>query len=641
MSTLPVHSPLVKNASHALPANEITDISNVSEQTSTTCTPILPSPTTSPEHISSPPSVAPTNAPSNSPKDQQASTDMLPASLHSALVNSRDRMFALRLEHDITCFLDSTHDSIELKPMNSYYRLLSHQVSDYYQLGHIVSPNGATVILFKTSKTKPSNVKRIQGLSKLVPKEDFADVMFNGGLNAGGTILSINPQFRVMKKNNTSFTKPSSTSNVKARHSISGPPVRSTSIADSNTTNESKPDHEDTSNNSEGTSITSTIADPPSSLRNATKRNNIKRQHPKMNNLNGIDTNLSSSGYYIPPRSFSPLSVNQQNQPMMMSPPFYAANTSYPNSPIALIPSPQSMGPNPMQGFGSPPMGHHFLVGSPDSQPSNMPSGYISPRGQSPFAASPGPPGHSGPKFGQPRPHSISGVSTGHGKSNINDVMNHPPPNVQMIQSPGMYPTQMLYQVDSVLPTFFQYPTSTSSMTQGIMYPYPPVSNGLSSPSNQGQSQGNPHSLVPINIPVGSPQMSMGPMGPISPISPVPLMQFGMVSGANPGHQHTGDMFQYPIPGIQGSNNSSKSGYRGKKYYKGNWSRNKNHPANHDQAHSPTNNITITGDDHDITTNSSKYKSEQTTINTTTTTVETEPSHDDIVNEVEALAISQ
>lgn len=58
--------------------------------------------------------------------------------------------FLLNLESQIIEFvLKSEQDSMKLNPMNSYYRLLSHQLADYYHLGHILSNDGTSMVLYK------------------------------------------------------------------------------------------------------------------------------------------------------------------------------------------------------------------------------------------------------------------------------------------------------------------------------------------------------------------------------------------------------------------------------------------------------------------------------------------------------------
>lgn len=58
--------------------------------------------------------------------------------------------FLLALEKQIIEFvLKSEQDSLKLNPMNSYYRLLSHQLADYYHMGHILSNDGTSMVLYK------------------------------------------------------------------------------------------------------------------------------------------------------------------------------------------------------------------------------------------------------------------------------------------------------------------------------------------------------------------------------------------------------------------------------------------------------------------------------------------------------------
>ncbi|ODV76345.1 Rbs1p CYBJADRAFT_118103, partial [Cyberlindnera jadinii NRRL Y-1542] len=48
----------------------------------------------------------------------------------------RDRTFIVKLEKDLQSFIMSNTDSYLLAPMNSYYRLITHQTAEYYCLGH-------------------------------------------------------------------------------------------------------------------------------------------------------------------------------------------------------------------------------------------------------------------------------------------------------------------------------------------------------------------------------------------------------------------------------------------------------------------------------------------------------------------------
>lgn len=77
------------------------------------------------------------------------------AGLSSAMVTAlfhkpHDRQFIIDLENSIVSFIESNAESYELRPMNSYYRLLSHQIADYHHLKHALAkaPNNY-VIIFK------------------------------------------------------------------------------------------------------------------------------------------------------------------------------------------------------------------------------------------------------------------------------------------------------------------------------------------------------------------------------------------------------------------------------------------------------------------------------------------------------------
>ena len=58
--------------------------------------------------------------------------------------------FILKLETEIITFItNSKMASWKMRPLNSYYRLLSHQLAEYYQLGHIISNSDFSMVLFK------------------------------------------------------------------------------------------------------------------------------------------------------------------------------------------------------------------------------------------------------------------------------------------------------------------------------------------------------------------------------------------------------------------------------------------------------------------------------------------------------------
>ncbi|QLG73389.1 hypothetical protein HG535_0E04730 [Zygotorulaspora mrakii] len=61
-----------------------------------------------------------------------------------------DRQFVIALENSILSFIDSNADSCELAPMNSYFRLLSHQIAEYHNVKHALArSHDNCVIVFK------------------------------------------------------------------------------------------------------------------------------------------------------------------------------------------------------------------------------------------------------------------------------------------------------------------------------------------------------------------------------------------------------------------------------------------------------------------------------------------------------------
>ncbi|KAL8841899.1 MAG: hypothetical protein Q9170_000772 [Blastenia crenularia] len=71
--------------------------------------------------------------------------------LLEALVSPKDRLFVLRLEHDIVEFIQQSGDQIlDLKTPNSFCRLLAHKLADYYALTHHVDSAMSAVRLYRT-----------------------------------------------------------------------------------------------------------------------------------------------------------------------------------------------------------------------------------------------------------------------------------------------------------------------------------------------------------------------------------------------------------------------------------------------------------------------------------------------------------
>ncbi|CEP62537.1 Rbs1p LALA0_S05e07844g [Lachancea lanzarotensis] len=62
---------------------------------------------------------------------------------------SHDRQFVVDLENTLVTFMsDPGHSSYQLGPMNSYYRLLAHQLADYHGLKHALAKNNDTCVVF-------------------------------------------------------------------------------------------------------------------------------------------------------------------------------------------------------------------------------------------------------------------------------------------------------------------------------------------------------------------------------------------------------------------------------------------------------------------------------------------------------------
>ncbi|KAI4086647.1 MAG: hypothetical protein LQ344_007388 [Seirophora lacunosa] len=71
--------------------------------------------------------------------------------LLEALGSPKDRLFVLRLEHDIINFIQHSGDpTLDLRTPNSFYRLLAHKLADYYALTHHVDGAMTAVKMYRT-----------------------------------------------------------------------------------------------------------------------------------------------------------------------------------------------------------------------------------------------------------------------------------------------------------------------------------------------------------------------------------------------------------------------------------------------------------------------------------------------------------
>ncbi|KJK84639.1 hypothetical protein H634G_00160 [Metarhizium anisopliae BRIP 53293] len=71
--------------------------------------------------------------------------------LLDALASPRDRYFLLRLEKDVIDFVqDSKEPYMDLPPSNSFCRMLTHKLADYYHMTHSYEPHIGSVRIFRT-----------------------------------------------------------------------------------------------------------------------------------------------------------------------------------------------------------------------------------------------------------------------------------------------------------------------------------------------------------------------------------------------------------------------------------------------------------------------------------------------------------
>lgn len=74
--------------------------------------------------------------------------------MKTALFDPKNRLFVLRLEQTILTFLRTVQvQSMELDPMNSFYRLIAHKVAEYYHIGHQSNLEGS-VTIYKLSEMR-------------------------------------------------------------------------------------------------------------------------------------------------------------------------------------------------------------------------------------------------------------------------------------------------------------------------------------------------------------------------------------------------------------------------------------------------------------------------------------------------------
>lgn len=108
-----------------------------------------------------------------------------------------DRLFLMELENDILDFIGSSAYTYQLKPMNSYYRLLSHQVAEYHGLQHTVSKDDdKCVIVYKQNNFRPN-----KGLILLQHLEPQVMYQFPPEYFALASMAAANNNQHTMQKN--------------------------------------------------------------------------------------------------------------------------------------------------------------------------------------------------------------------------------------------------------------------------------------------------------------------------------------------------------------------------------------------------------------------------------------------------------
>lgn len=92
--------------------------------------------------------------------------------LVNALDNPRDRIFILKFECDAVQFIQKK-DSVDMQvpPMNSYQRLLVHQLAEYYKLTHISDEKGMITLRISDSTRIPAQSLQDIALSKAAGRE--------------------------------------------------------------------------------------------------------------------------------------------------------------------------------------------------------------------------------------------------------------------------------------------------------------------------------------------------------------------------------------------------------------------------------------------------------------------------------------
>ncbi|SCU91991.1 LADA_0F13498g1_1 [Lachancea dasiensis] len=85
-----------------------------------------------------------------------------------------DRRFVIELEDSMISFMDSGLTSYQLESMNSYFRLLAHQVAEYHGLRHELAKNNDSCVVVFKGESFVRDVNKVP-LQKLDPSEAKCD----------------------------------------------------------------------------------------------------------------------------------------------------------------------------------------------------------------------------------------------------------------------------------------------------------------------------------------------------------------------------------------------------------------------------------------------------------------------------------
>ncbi|AAS52017.1 ADR097Wp [Eremothecium gossypii ATCC 10895] len=110
---------------------------------------------------------------------QADTSKLMPALLVALFQKPQDRQFVIALENELLRFVESPSMSYQLQPMNSYYRLLSHQVADYHGLSHVVSrEQELCVVVYKEANAKADKGRGARGSQRTLLQELEPSVMY-------------------------------------------------------------------------------------------------------------------------------------------------------------------------------------------------------------------------------------------------------------------------------------------------------------------------------------------------------------------------------------------------------------------------------------------------------------------------------